>query len=102
MEYVAGPNLGIDATGGECACKGLDGGRDGDLSCEGLNSWGLHLVVTRVIPASSGPDKERVPVLLFGIKRSEALGRVWSSGCCIVFYDAFFPSKLKSLGILWI
>ena len=49
---------GTNMTGGECAHSGLDGSWDGSPLCEGLKSWSLHLVVTQVIPAGSGPDKE--------------------------------------------
>ena len=69
--------LGIDAAGGECARRGLDGGWGGDPLFEGLGGWGFQLVITQVIPEGSGPDKESS----YTVRRwSETLGKVWSSG----------------------
>ena len=42
---------------------GLDVTWGGDPLCEGFRSLGFHLVVTQAIPAGSGLDKERVPIL---------------------------------------
>lgn len=58
-------------------CRDLDGVWGGDLMSEGLRGQGLHLVVTQMIPAGGGPDKEGLLVL---IDVRKALGKVWSSG----------------------
>ena len=51
--------------GGVHACKS-DGALGDDPSLEVLKSWGLHLVVTEVVPVGSGADKERV-LMLFSV-----------------------------------
>ena len=43
-----------------------DGALSDDPSLEVLKSWGLHLVVTEVVPVGSGADKERV-LMLFSV-----------------------------------
>ena len=47
------------------ACKS-DGALSDGPSLEVLKSWGLHLVVTEVVPVGSGADKEMV-LMLFSV-----------------------------------
>ena len=66
---------------GRARAGGLDGGPVGEPLSEGLRGRGLHFVVTQVVPAGGGPNKER----------SSYTDRCWSEALgvqdCLVFYD---------------
>ena len=49
--------FGLHVTRGECALE-LDGACSGDQLFEVLKSWGIHLVVTEVVPVSGGEDEK--------------------------------------------
>lgn len=60
--------------GGECARGGLHGGWGGNLLSEGLRDRGFHLVITQVIPAGGGPDKEVVVLISVRVRHFKRPG----------------------------